>query len=238
MKTSTHAVILAAGKGSRMGELPYQKSLLPSKSGKELLAYAMKSLYNSRFTKNTITTMVGHKKESVVDYVGNDTQFVIQEGLKGTGDAVRIFLNELPTNVSTLLVMNGDDSLSYRAEVLQKLLREHCNSHSTVSISVTNKYNPNVHTRAYIPGRDGELMGISNAQEASGEYLTGLCVLEIAYIKQVIGDLLLTTRNNAEFGITDFYKKALDDGKRVRLVENPHAALGINTREDWERSLL
>ncbi|MFN7160961.1 MAG: NTP transferase domain-containing protein [Candidatus Gracilibacteria bacterium] len=234
---ATEALILAAGKGSRVGELPFQKSLLPSKGGKPILSYALKSLFNSGFNHSNTTVMVGHKRESVEAYIGSNTKIAIQHVLNGTGGALETFLKNLPAYTSRLVVLNGDDSLSYYAHTVQSLLHSHSTAGADITLSVTDKYNPNVHKMSYIPKYDSEFVSIEDAKKEKGYYLTGLCILEVAYIKEKIAQLLEKHDTTKEFGITDLYRSALSDGRSIRTILNPQAALGINTLEDWHKSI-
>lgn len=235
---STFAIINAAGKGSRLGDLPYQKSLLPTKGGKPIISYALKSLYSSGFSNKNIITVVGHKRESIENYIQCNTLLAIQEILNGTGGALYSALPQIVEDTKYLLVMNGDDALSYRNEAVGELLRNHEDSGSTISISTTKTYNPNVHNNTYLDTHNGEMYRIADAKEQRGNYLTGLCIMDMQYVRDKIKTLLENTQGRKEFGITDFYKEALKEGKKIRLLTNTHAQSGINTMDDWKKSMM
>lgn len=234
----TEALILAAGKGSRVGPLPFHKSLLPTKGGKPILSYGLKALYSSGFNGKHISVMVGHKQESVRAFIAGDTNIREQKDLNGTGGALQAVLEDLPEDTSRIIVMNGDDSLSYNAEALQEMLLAHDNAKAKVTISVTDHYNPNVHNHVYLRGQDQKIIQIADAISEKGYYLTGLCVMEVEYVKNAISTLLSTHDASKEFGITSIYQHALTTGSLIRALVNTKASIGINTLADWRRSLL
>ena len=234
----TQAVILAAGKGSRMGDLPYQKSMLPAKTGKHIIAYALKSLFQSGFDNLHITTVVGHKKDSIKSYIGADSQYTDQEDLAGTADAVQKVASTLNDSISNLLVLNGDDSLSCTKEVLQAILEQHINSKDMITIGVTDEYVPSVHKQAYVPASSTSLSSIVPVEKQRGYYLNGICMMNIAYIRSLIDDLALCrSDNNKEFGIPHLYKKALADNVPIGICQAAYKVSAMNTIDDWKRNM-
>ncbi len=115
-------VILAAGQGTRMGELTKntQKTMLPIK-GKPKLAYTLENLPQEI---TDIVLIVGYRKEDIIDYFGNKYQnlkihYVEQKELNGTGEA--ILLAKDIVNLEKFLVLSGDDL--YRKKDLEKILK-------------------------------------------------------------------------------------------------------------------
>lgn len=106
-------VILAAGKGTRMGELsldtpkPMLKVL-----GKTLLEHKLEMLPSAI---NEVIIVVGHLKNTITDYLGESYNgkkitYVVQEELKGTADA--LFLCKVHLKDEKFLVLMGDDIYS------------------------------------------------------------------------------------------------------------------------------
>ena len=113
------AVILAAGKGTRMRELchdcpkPMVKLL-----GKPLLEWRLATLPESI---NEVILVVGYLQEQIKEYFGDQWQgrkitYVTQEILDGTGGAMRVLQPHLTGRV---LVTNGDDL--YHKDDLEEL---------------------------------------------------------------------------------------------------------------------
>ncbi|MDQ5976273.1 MAG: UDP-N-acetylglucosamine diphosphorylase / glucose-phosphate thymidylyltransferase [Patescibacteria group bacterium] len=116
------AIILAAGKGTRMGGLtadtPKPMLLL---SGKPLLEWR---LAMSPAATSEVVLVIGHLGEQIERYFGDEWQglpirYVYHEQLDGTGGAIRS-VYEAGTFSGPALVTNGDDL--YRQEDLERLL--------------------------------------------------------------------------------------------------------------------
>jgi len=106
------AIILAAGKGTRMGELSQNiPKVLIELNGKPFLYYIIKSLDKAGF--NDVCLVVGHKKEKIIDFLEEysiDATLVEQTEQRGTGHALieaKEFAGDKP-----FLVINGDNLFS------------------------------------------------------------------------------------------------------------------------------
>jgi bifunctional UDP-N-acetylglucosamine pyrophosphorylase/glucosamine-1-phosphate N-acetyltransferase len=108
-----HAVILAAGKGTRM------KSTLPkvlhTLNGKSMIEHVLDSACASGI--NRITVVVGYGKDLVIDCVNSWTKnlnqqveisFSLQEEQKGTGHAVMVAEENLKNSAKYVVVLLGD----------------------------------------------------------------------------------------------------------------------------------
>jgi len=104
MNKSTKVVILAAGKGARIGSaLP--KVLLPV--GKvPMVLRLLDSVRNSEVDTKPIM-VIGHGCEAVRDMVGSDAIFVLQEKQLGTGHALST-AREAVSGASNIVVLYGD----------------------------------------------------------------------------------------------------------------------------------
>lgn len=117
------AVILAAGKGTRMGELSNEtpKPMLKV-LGKTLLEHKLDSLPASI---DEVIIVVGHLKNKITDtlgenYKGKKITYVVQEELKGTADALFLCKEKLQGD-EKFLVMMGDDI--YSKEDIEECLK-------------------------------------------------------------------------------------------------------------------
>ena len=116
------AVILAAGKGTRMGELSNEtpKPMLKV-LGKTLLEHKLDSLPSSM---DEVILVVGHLKNKITDTLGENYQgrkitYVVQDELLGTAHSVFLCKENL-INEEKFLVMMGDDI--YSKEDMQECL--------------------------------------------------------------------------------------------------------------------
>ncbi len=83
------AVILAAGKGKRMGLLTRKipKPMLPI-VGRPLLYYHVKKLREFGLNPSDIFFVVGYKQRVIRDYFGDEFKYITQETQGGTGHAL------------------------------------------------------------------------------------------------------------------------------------------------------
>ncbi len=103
MKTAI--LILAAGKGTRMGTL--EPKVLVSLNGKPLIKYLLESL-DSKFSKSDIYIVVGYEKDLVKNVVGQDYNYVEQTEQLGTGHAVMCAKDAISNKFDNVLVLYGD----------------------------------------------------------------------------------------------------------------------------------
>lgn len=116
---SDHAVVLAAGKGTRMNS--GTAKVLHRAAGRTLLDWALDALADV----DRITVVVGHDAERVAAALPEGLRSVIQEPQNGTGHATAVALDGLDTAPDdTILVMPGDMPL-IGADVVASLLGQH-----------------------------------------------------------------------------------------------------------------
>lgn len=116
-----HAIILAAGKGTRLRPLTDStpKPLIRV-GGQALIEYALQALPK---TIDRITVVIGYLGEQIQEYLGESyknipVRYVVQSRLDGTGGALELLQCEI-TNAT--LVINADDI--YTAHDLARLIQ-------------------------------------------------------------------------------------------------------------------
>jgi len=130
MRKGLAAVVLAAGKGTRMrSALP--KVLHPI-CGKPMLAYPLAAARQAGIEK--ISVVVGHQAEQVQDaFAGQDIIWVEQTEQLGTGHALMCAAEALDGFTGTLLLLCGDVPL-LQADVLEQVLQYHKHEKATVTV--------------------------------------------------------------------------------------------------------
>ncbi|MBI3887777.1 NTP transferase domain-containing protein [Candidatus Microgenomates bacterium] len=109
---SVCAVILAAGRGSRMkSELP---KVLHTIHGKPLIVFPLQTL-QSLGIPQTIT-VVKHQADLVLPVVIKYSQLAYQGDEYGTAKAIEAALPIVHKKIDTIMVVNGDDSMFYEAK--------------------------------------------------------------------------------------------------------------------------
>ena len=104
---SNYAIILAAGKGTRMkSDLP---KVLHKVSGITMLEHVFRAVSAIKPAKNV--TVIGHKAELVREVLDGQSAFTMQTEQLGTGHAVMMAEEELAGFEGQTLVIAGDTPL-------------------------------------------------------------------------------------------------------------------------------
>lgn len=113
------AVILAAGKGTRMGESDRPKVMFEA-NGKPLVEYLINSIKTA--CVEDITLVVGYMQEMVRNYFGDSVKYVEQKEQLGTGHAVLMAKESLQGKSDAVIVSYGDMPC-YKTETIKKLIK-------------------------------------------------------------------------------------------------------------------
>ncbi|MBU9710162.1 bifunctional UDP-N-acetylglucosamine diphosphorylase/glucosamine-1-phosphate N-acetyltransferase GlmU [Evansella tamaricis] len=114
------AVILAAGKGTRMKSDLYK--VLHPVCGKPMVQHVVDQLKGCHVEKTI--TVVGHGAEMVKDQLGQEVSYVLQENQLGTGHAVIQAESILSEEEGTTVVLCGDTPLLTK-DTINALIEEH-----------------------------------------------------------------------------------------------------------------
>ena len=237
MLNSIKAVILAAGKGTRMkSETP---KVLHKIFNKPLLGYVLDN------TKNIVDesfVIVGHMAERVTDYVNNNynsAKTVVQSPQLGTGHAVSMICPYLKDFEGQVIILCGDTPL-----ITENTIREFINYHNSISSDLTVMStifdNPTNYGRI-VREADNSLKCIVEEKDATEdekqikEVNAGIYCLNWAKIKSAFGQL---KSNNAqsEYYLTDIISWGKANGLNVNayILQNSDEIYGINSRHNLE----
>lgn len=227
------AIILAAGKGTRMrSEIP---KVLHKVCGKPVLNYVLDIAKSLRSLKTYV--VVGHGSQKVKDAVGDGVDFVQQDRLLGTADAVNRCTSYLKNYQGTILVLCGDTPLLSKDSVAA-LLKKHHRSGDSATVLTAIVDNPHGYGRI-VRETQGCIKAIREEKDAT---VTENKIKEInagVYCfrsKDLFGALKKVKLNpgKKEFYLTDIIELLIAQGKNVGTftTQDGTAALGINTRED------
>lgn len=225
------AIILAAGKGTRM------KSALPKVlhkvAGKSMLAHVLTSVSEVDMTKNVV--IVGHEADRVIATLPRGTQFVKQAEQLGTGHAVKIAADLLANEEGATLVIAGDTPL-ITGQTIDELFNYHFAQNATATILTAIAPNPTGYGRI-VRGADETVEKIVEQKDANDfekaitEINTGTYVFDNKALFKALGEL--TTDNaQGEYYLTDvieIFKKA---GQTVaaHVLDDFEESLGVNDR--------
>jgi bifunctional UDP-N-acetylglucosamine pyrophosphorylase / glucosamine-1-phosphate N-acetyltransferase len=229
------AIILAAGKGKRMGsDLP--KVLVPV-CGRPMIRYVIDAVHAAGVEQ--IVVVVGYMaalvKKELADQKG--LTFVVQAEQLGTGHAVKMCEKELETHEGPVLILAGDSPM-VQASSLRSLLTEFAARHRACLLGTGNKSNPRGLGRI-VRDKKGDFSAIVEEKDASPEQRQITEVNLSTYVFRndaLLSSLKEMTANNVqgEYYLTDCPGVLKADGQRVDAlcVLQPIEALSINTKEE------
>ena len=228
------AVILAAGKGTRMKSETTPK-VLHEIMGKTLLGYVLDNVKN--FVSEEFV-IVGHHAQEVEDFVKNNydnAKTVLQSPQLGTGHAVSMVCPSLENYDGLVLILCGDTPL-VREETLKKFVEFHKSNNSDLTVMSTIFENPTNYGRI-IREADNSLKCIVEEKDATPEQKAvkevnaGIYCLNWAKIKSAFGQL---KSNNAqgEYYLTDIISWGKEQKLNVNayILEDSDEIYGINSR--------
>lgn len=223
------AVILAAGKGTRMkSELP---KVMHSIAGLPLVDHVLDKV--EKLGIKEILTIVGHGREIVSSHVAGRSGVVIQEKQLGTGHAL---IQTLPflKDENTILVLSGDQPL-LTPESLRSLLEHHHDQKASATVLVATMDDPFGYGR--IMKKGGLFQEIVEEKDANSlqkrikEINTGTYCFRGSSLKEALNQI---TPQNAqgEYYLTDVLNVLVSGGEKVGTfyLEDSSEALGINNR--------
>ena len=228
---TNYAIILAAGKGTRMkSDLP---KVLHKVAGISMLEHVFRSV-NAIEPEKTVT-VVGHKAELVEQVLAGQTDFVRQTEQLGTGHAVMMAEPVLENLTGQTLVIAGDTPL-ITGESLKNLIDFHINHKNVATILTAEADNPFGYGRI-VRNQHDEVLKIVEQKDASDfeqqikEINTGTYVFDNARLFEALKNI---NTNNAqgEYYITDVIGIFRENGEKVGAytLKDFDESLGVNDR--------
>ena len=228
------AVVLAAGKGTRMkSDLP---KVLCQANGRPLVSYVLDSLYQAGVAGMVV--VVGYKEELVKAELGSDDklQFATQSEQLGTGHAVMMCREQLADHNGPVVVVAGDSPMM-QASSIKALIEDFQKTEPACILGTLVHENPEGLGRI-VRDADGKFTGIVEHKDATEEQRKIAEVNMSTYVfdcQKMLGALDSLTDDNKqkEYYITDLPKIMLGNNEDVRAlpVLKPIEALSVNTVE-------
>lgn len=229
------AVILAAGKGTRMkSDTP---KVLHQIFSKPLLGYVLDNVKN---IADESFIIVGHHAEEVTKFVEkhyNNAKTVLQTPQLGTGHAVSMVCPHLENFDGQVIILCGDTPL-ITEKTLKEFVEYHNKNNSDLTVMSTIFENPANYGRI-IRESDNTLKCIVEEKDATPEQKlvkevnAGIYCLNWAKVKPAFSQL---TSNNAqgEYYLTDIiaWGKKNDLKVNAYILENSDEIYGINSRQN------
>ena len=241
-KKNVAAIILAAGKGTRMNSTTENKVALPF-HGKPIIQYAVEVVET---VADQVVVVVGAMAESVQQALqGTPVFFAHQVEQLGTGHALQIGFTALAEPKPTyVLVGYGDHMMFYRSERLQELVNVHEKEHASISLLTATYDDPNSLAWARVlRNEQKEVVGLVEQKDATEEQRLitevnpGLYCMSYDFLQQHLPMLTKSPVTN-EYYLTELLEIAAKDQLKIAALTVPfqEVGIGINRPEELEKS--
>ncbi|MFL2784405.1 MAG: bifunctional UDP-N-acetylglucosamine diphosphorylase/glucosamine-1-phosphate N-acetyltransferase GlmU [Dehalococcoidia bacterium] len=231
---SYDAVILAAGKGTRM------KSRIPKVlhriAGTEMLKIILITAKNAGIS--SLVTIVPEDHDQFITAVGQYTQLAVQKEAKGSGHAV-LQSKPLLNKSDNIVVLNGDVPL-IKSSTLSEMMLKHSESDATVTL-LTSRQISNEGMGRIVRSDDGYISSIIEDKEATpdlrkiDEVNAGIYCFRGEWLWQALESLKIS--GQGEYYLTDLIALANVQGLKIESIESmhPHEAQGVNNRVELSK---
>jgi bifunctional UDP-N-acetylglucosamine pyrophosphorylase/glucosamine-1-phosphate N-acetyltransferase len=235
-KTKTAAIILCAGKGTRMcSDLP---KVLHPLAGRPMLSHLLDTLSQLNFSKTTV--VIGQNMDAVSE-IAYPHPVVLQSKQLGTGHAVLSARQILADNKGDfsgdVIVLFGADPLIQANTISQMINVRQKSPNPTIVVLGFEAQDPRAYGRLIL-GKDGSLDSIVEANDATKEQLdislcnSGVMLIDGAYIWKLL-ERIKATNTKGEYYLTDIVALARADRLVTSVVIGKEEELiGIDDRFD------
>ncbi|TFB21039.1 bifunctional UDP-N-acetylglucosamine diphosphorylase/glucosamine-1-phosphate N-acetyltransferase GlmU [Filobacillus milosensis] len=229
--SNRYAVVLAAGKGTRMKSKLYK--VLHPVCGKPMVEHVVDQLTDLNLSE--IITIIGFGSDLVKEQLGSRTKYVLQEEQLGTGHAVQMAEPYLKDKKGTTIVVCGDTPL-LTGETLKELMDFHENEQAQVSVLTSKLDDPSGYGRV-IRNDDNEVEKIVEHKDANNDELkvneinTGVYCFDNELLFDAL-DLVSNDNSQGEYYLPDVLSIAKERSQKVVAYTTPNfeETLGVNDR--------
>lgn len=228
MENDMMAIVMAAGKGTRMKSK--NSKLVQKIYGKEIVKRAVENAQKAGV--HNIVAVVGYMKEQVMGVLGDTVKYAVQEEMLGTGHAVMQAAKYLEGKKGKVLVLNGDVPI-LRPETLNKLLNKSIENKECATLLTAIYDNPTGYGRI-VRDEGGNIQAIveekdtTDEQKEIKEINAGIYCFDIESLLEALKEI---KPNNAqgEYYLTDVIKIMNSKGLKTGavIVEDNTEILGV-----------
>lgn len=236
------AVVLAAGKGKRMGSVDGSEipKVMFKANGKSLVRYSVDALKNAGV--ENIVLVVGYKKEIVKDCFGNSVEYAEQKEQLGTGHATLSAKENLEGKTDAVSVCYGDMPL-YKPETIKNLIDYYESNKPTIAMLTVDFDDPGFWAFGrIIRDENDEVNAIVEQKDCNNEQLKikesnpGFYIFNSGWLWENL-QKIKTDNAQGEYLLTDIVSLAKKQGKKIGTVKvsEESEVLGVNTPEQLKQ---
>lgn len=225
------AIILAAGKGTRMKSKLYK--VLHPVTGKPMVKHVLDNIRQAGVTE--VVTIVGHGADQVKELLGSESKFSMQNEQLGTAHAVSMAKEHLEHHTGTTVVICGDTPLISK-ETIERFIAHHEHSGAKATILSAKTQQPFGYGRIVRDDR-GEVEKIVEEKDANIEerLINEVSSGTFCFDNQALFEKLALVKNDnaqGEYYLPDVIELLKEEGARVEayVTENFEETLGVNDR--------
>jgi bifunctional UDP-N-acetylglucosamine pyrophosphorylase/glucosamine-1-phosphate N-acetyltransferase len=234
MTTPVAAIILAAGKGTRMKSDLHK--VMHKIAGRPMLGHLIASV--AGLAPAHMIVVVGSGREQVEPFVaGEGGRVVVQDPQHGTAHAVQQAEGALAGFSGNILILYGDVPF-VSAETMRRMLDRLAADDAPVAVVLAFRPDDPAHYGRIVADRDGMIARMVEYKDASAaERAIGLCNSGLMAVRSADLWPLLARVGNAnaagEYYLPDIVMIAAADGRRSAMIETDAAEVtGINSRAE------
>ena len=230
------AIILAAGKGTRMKSK--HPKVVHKVCGKEMVNHVID--VSKKSGVQDVVVILGHGSETVKESIPSDSQIAMQTEQLGTGHAVKM-AKEYINDDDTIVVLCGDTPL-VKEDTLRRLFAYHVEKGYVATVLTTKVDNPTGYGRI-IRDNHEDLLKIVEQKDASeeeklvNEINSGIYCFDGKSLREAI-DLIDNNNAQGEYYLTDTIKIMRDRGQKVGAYNGStiEELMGVNSRVELSKA--
>lgn len=238
MTTKVTAVILAAGRGTRMKSRSDCNKVALKIGSTPMIKLTVDHLMSLQI--NQIIAVVGFASESVKAVLGDKVAYAYQKTPLGTGDALKCALPMIDLDSDTILSMYGDDSAFYPSSLFNTLIQSHHSSKADITLLSLKVPDPTGLGRI-IRDQGSQVISIVEEKNATekqkqiNEINTGLYCFNKAKLTKLIEQIQINPVSQ-EYYLTDVIQIAYRQHLVINSVLWPDSTVwhGINTPQQLQ----
>ena len=238
MSKEVNAIILAAGKGTRMKSDLLK--VLHKVAGKPVISYVINTVKNCNAKPFLV---VGHQKEKLIQELQNNSlTYVTQEQQLGTGHAVKQVIPHLNTKTESITLILAGDCPLISESTINHLIKYHSENNLAATILTTNMQDPTGYGRI-VRNSNNQVEAIKEHKDCDSkerkitEINSGVYAFDTKLLTKFITEIA-TNNAQAEYYLTDIIEilKNKDYKVDATVIDNSDEVIGINTREDLAKT--